>query len=361
MRSQIFSQQRGAWKLFAAMSLTLCAVLMSGCSKEDSANNPAPNSSGRAPTSSGPPDGASKKKKIVFIFKVGGFPYSDACKAGADQASNDASLNADVEYQASVEGTSEKQSEIIDQAIVGKADAIVISPVDAKAIIPAVDKAVAAGIKVYTWDNDAPESKREFYFAAVDDVQIGVDVAEALAKSIGEKGKVLIFSGQRTSETLNAHVKGFEEGFKKYPGIEIVQPYIYNDDDQGKAVSMAIQSLQRTTEAVGIACSNTTSPPGAGEALRKNNLIGKVKVWGLGLPGQCKSYLLDGSVTGLYLWDPQKLTYLTAKLVADALNGKAPADEQEIVGEGKLKVKDKIVTLPLRLEITKDNVEQMKF
>ena len=35
--------------------------------------------------------------------------------------------------------------------------------------------------------------------------------------------------------------------------------------------------------------------------------------------------------------------------------------DADIAGEGKLIVKDKVVTLPLRLEITKSNVEQMKF
>jgi ABC-type sugar transport system substrate-binding protein len=348
--------------LFAA--LCLMSVFLSGCTKEGGSSG-APPSSGGPPPSSGAPTGAGttdgKKKKIVFIFKVGGISYSEACKAGAEQASADPALNADVEYQASVEGTSEKQSEIIDQAIVGKADAIVISPVDAKAIIPSIEKAAAAGVKVFTWDNDAPESKREFYVAAVDDVQIGVDIAEALAKGINEKGKVLVFSGQRTSESLNLHVKGFEEGLKKYPNIQIVQPYIYNDDDKGKATTMAVQALQRNPDAVGIVCANSPSPPAAGEAIRKSNLIGKVKVWGLALPSETKPYLLDGSVTGLYLWDPQKLTYLTAKLVSEALNGKSPEDGADIAGEGKLKVKDNIVTLPLRLEITKENVEQMKF
>lgn len=344
------------------VALMAVSVLLTGCSKEQGGNSSAPNSSGMAPTSSGPPEGSnSGKKKIVFIFKKGGLSYSEACKAGAEQANNDPELNATVEYQASVEGTSEKQSEIIDQAIVGKADAIVISPVDAKAIIPAIDKAVDQGIKVFTWDNDAPESKREFYVAAVDDVQIGVDIAEALAKSIGEKGKVLVFSGQRTSESLNLHIKGFEEGLAKYPGIQIVQPYVYNDDDIVKATSLATQALARNPDAVGIVCANSPSPPAAGEALRKSNLVGKVKVWGLALPSETKPYLLDGSVTGLYLWDPQKLTYLTAKLVVDALNKKDPEDGKDIAGEGEIKVKDKIVTLPLRLEITKDNVEQMKF
>lgn len=340
--------------------MALAAIALCGCSKEEPNSTTPPPAKTDTQTGSTAPPKSEGKKKIVFVFKKGGISYSEACKAGAEQANNDPALNVNVEYEAPADGTSEKQVDIVNQAIVGKADAIVVSPVDAKAIVPALDKAVAANIKVFTWDSDAPDSKRSFYVAAVDDVQIGADIGEALAKSLDGKGKVLIFSGQRTAENLNKHVQGIEQGLKKYPGITVVSPYIYNDDDKSKAVTMAVQALQANPDAVGIACSNSPSPPAAGEAIRKSNLIGKVKVWGLALPSETKPYLLDGSVTGLYLWDPKQLTYLTAKLVKDALDGKAPQDGQEIEG-GKLSVKGPLVTLPLRLEITKQNVEQLTF
>jgi ABC-type sugar transport system substrate-binding protein len=334
------------------------ALALTGCSKEQPAGNA--DSTGK-PAPAAPQSGGAKKK-IVFVFKIGGISYSEACKAGAEQANADPALNADVSYQASTEGTAAQQRNIIEQAIVGHADAIVVSPVDAKAIVPAIDKATAAGIQVFTWDADAPDSKRKFYVAAVDDVQIGTDIADALANSIDKKGKVLIFSGQRTAENLNKHVQGMETGFKKYPGITVVQPYYYNDDDKGKSVNMAVTALQANPDAVGIACANSVSPPAAGEAIQKLNLIGKVKVWGLALPSETASYLKQGSVTGLYLWDPKQLTYLTARLVKDALDGKMPQDGEELSGvQGKLSVKGPVVTLPLRLEINKGNVDQLGF
>ncbi|HZT40908.1 MAG TPA: autoinducer 2 ABC transporter substrate-binding protein [Chthonomonadaceae bacterium] len=340
--------KRGLW--FAAACL-LALMVMAGCSKEQAGSN----------SSSGGGNAAGGKKKIVFVFKIGGISYSEACKEGAEQANTDPKINADVEYEASSEGTSEKQADIINQQIVGHADAIVVSPVDAKAIVPSIKKAADQNVKPYTWDSDAPDSKRIFYVAAVDDVQIGVDVGDALAKSIGGKGKVLIFSGQRTAENLNKHVQGIEQALKKYPGITIVQPYIYNNDDKATATSMAYQALQAHPDVTGIACSNSVSPPAAGEAIRKLHLIGKVNVWGLGLPSENKTYLQDGSVTGLYLWDPKELTYLTAMLVKNDLDGHPPQNGQEIPNVGKITVNGPLVTLPLRLRITKENVDQLNF
>ncbi len=339
--------------LAAFIAAGLAGALLMGCEKEQTLPPAAPAAPGPTTGSSG------AKKKIVFVFKIGGISYSEACKAGAEQAKNDPALNADVEYQAATEGTAEKQKDIIEQAIVGHADAIVVSPVDSKAIVPSLQKAKDQGIKVFTWDSDAPDSVREFYVAAVDDVKIGSDIADGLAKSIDSKGSVLLFSGQQTAENLNKHLDGIKQGLAKYPGIKIAGTY-YNDDKTDKAKQIAVAALQAHPEVVGIAGTNSVSPRGAGEALRSLHKVGTVKVWGLGLPSENKPYLKDNSVTGLYLWDPQKLTYFTAKLVREALDGKAPKDGDKI-GDGALQVAGPLVTLPLRLEITKDNVDSLKF
>lgn len=348
----------------ASLGLALCGIAaLSGCSKEDSGSNGG-NATPPAKTDSktGGTGTTGAKKKIVFVFKVGGISYSDACKAGADQASADASLNAEVTYQAPDKADSGAQADIIEQAIVKKVDAIVVSPNDSNAIVPVLNKAVDAGIKVFTWDADAPNSKRQFYVAAVDDVQIGTVIADALAKQVGEKGKVLLVSGQKTAENLNLHLKGMEEGFKKYKNISVVTPTIYNDDQLEQAKSKVLTALQANSDVVGIACANSVSPKGAGEAVKSINKVGKIAVWGLGLPTENKSYLKEGSISGLYLWDPKQLTYLTAKLVVDALDGKNPTDGGTLSGvDGKLAVKGPIVTLPLKLEINKDNVDKLNF
>lgn len=347
--------------VFAIATLgVLLAAALTGCEKEQTqAAATAPPNSAPNPSSPAASPETGGRKKIVFVFKIGGISYSEACKAGAEQAAKDPEMNADVQYEASTEGTAEKQKDIIEQAIVGKADAIVVSPVDSKAIVPSLQRAKEQGIHVFTWDSDAPDSPREFYVAAVDDVKIGADIADGLANSIGKKGNVLLFSGQSTAENLNKHLDGIKQGLTQYPAIKVLDTY-YNDDRTDKAKQMAVAALQAHPDAVGIACTNSVSPRGAGEALRNLHKVGNVKVWGLGLPSENKPYLKDGSVTGLYLWDPQKLTYLTAKLVRQALDGKPPKDG-DTLPEGVINVNGTLVTLPLRLQITKDNVDSLKF
>ena len=346
--------------LLAALGFS--ALVLGGCSKEEAAtSSSATTTTTNGAASTKAPGG---KKKILFVFKVGGISYSEACKAGAQQANDDTAMNAEVSYEAPAasDDLAGKQNEIIEQAIVNKVDAIVVSPDDSNAIVPTLNKAADAGIKVFTWDADAPKSKRQFYVAAVDDVQIGADIADALAKLTNQKGKMLLLSGQPTAENLNLHLQGMIEGFKKYKDITVVQPTIYNDDKLEEAKSKVLTALQANPDVVGIACANSVSPHGAGEAVKTLNKVGQIKVWGLGLPSENKTYLKDGSVSGLFLWDPKQLTYLTAKLVKDALDGKAPQDGATVAGtDGKLMVKGATVTLPLRLEINKDNVDKLTF
>ncbi len=344
---------------YAICAASLAALLLTGCTKENGNTAPPP-SGGNAPTN--PTANTGAKKKVLFVFKVGGISYSEACRAGAQQANDDPALNAEVKYQAPTIASADQQGQIIDQAIVNHVDAIVVSPNDAGAIVPVIHKATQAGIQVFTWDSDAPASDRKFYVAATDDVQIGADIFSALAKSIDDKGDVLIFSGGQTAENLNKHLEGIAQEAKKHPNVHILQPINYNNDDKSLATQMATAKLTQYPNVAGIACVNSPSPAAAGQALRTTHRVGKVKVWGLGLPSENKPYLQDGSVTGLYLWDPQKLTYLTAKLVIDALNGKHPINGQAIPGEtGTVTVNGPTVTLPLRLEINKQNVDRLKF
>src|SRR5687768_14694950 len=90
-----------------------------------------------------------RDREIVFVFKVDGLLYGDACKRGAQQASDELD-GVTVKYLAPDKADAGKQREIIEQLIAQKVAAIVISPNDAEAVRPIIEKATDAGIKVFT-------------------------------------------------------------------------------------------------------------------------------------------------------------------------------------------------------------------
>lgn len=333
--------------------LLVFITVLSACGRNDS-NTPGSNKPQTGQTQ------PAASRRIVFIFKSVG-QYSEACKKGALQANDELKAKGvTVEYLAPDKADVSAQIAMMEKLIADKADAVVISPNNADAIAPIIKKATDSNVKVFTWDSDAPGSQRIFYVAAADDIQIGVDIANALAKDIGGKGKVVISSGGRAADNLNLHVKGMEQAFSKFPGINVLKPYIYNEEDDSKARSMAVAALSKDPDLAGFACANSQSPPAAGEAVTQLNKIGKVKVWGLSLPSLTKSYLKSGAISGVMLWDPAKLTYLTAKLANDYLDNKPPQDGAEFPGIGKISFKDGKVIMP-GITFTKDNVDQYNF
>lgn len=298
-------------------------------------------------------------RKIAFVMKLIGIPYTNACERGMKQAAEE--LGIDAVFLGPPTGDVAQQIAIIEDQISRGVDAIVISPNDDKAVKPVIQKAMKKGIEVFTWDSDAPDSERIFYVAAADDVGIGEMVIDFIADEIGGKGKVGVMSGSLSAPNLNLHVKGVEEGAKKHPGIELVRPYIYNDDDQQKAIQGAIALLQRHPDLAAFACVNSPGVPGAARAVIQAGKEGQISIWGLSLPSENRDYLKQGVVSGLTLWDPAKLTYLTTKLVNDHLDGKKPVDGMEVPGVGKLTVRPKGIILMDGVVITKDNVDQFDF
>ena len=348
-------------RTIGAIAALASLLLVSGCSRGPAGGADQSNKPGAMPAASNAGQGtpaAGKRHSIRFIFKVSGLSYGAALERGMKEAAS--KIGVDARYLAPDTADASKQNNMIEDQINAGVDAVVISPNDATAVNRVVARGIDKGVKMFTWDSDAPDSKRIFYVAAADDVQIGTDIANALAKSIGGKGRVAIMSGGRAAYNLNQHVRGMLDGFKKYPGIAVVEPILYNDDDKTTAISQAVTILQKYPDLAGIACSNSPSPPAAAQALIQTRRAGKVRVWGLSLPSENRRYIKDGVVTGLMLWDPAKLTGLTTILVNDALNGKMPKDGTDYPGYGRIKVKGPIVLMP-GVTITKENVDRFDF
>ena len=326
-------------------ALAACLILVGGCGKPKEEQTTTP---------------AKQERTIVFVFKLIGIPYANACERGSRQAAKDLGVN--VEFIGPVKGGDVTgQVKIIESQISRGVDAIVISPNDPNAVKPVIAKAMKRGIKVFTWDSDAPDTERIFYVAAADDVGIGEDIVDKIAEDIGGKGKVGVMSGGQGALNLNLHVDGVLKGLKKYPNMTLAKPIIYNNDQPQPAQSGVAGLLQRHPDLAGIACVNSPGPPGAARALIAAGKAGKVSVWGLSLPSENRQYIKDGVVNGLILWNPAELTYVTAKLVNDYLDGKEPVDGMEIEDVGKATVKDTGEVIIPGVVITKDNVDEFDF
>jgi simple sugar transport system substrate-binding protein len=139
------------------LAIALSAVALAGCKKErprtetKPEEKPAPT---EEPTPAAPPDSASGEKFAIITHGSAGDAFWDVVKKGAEQAGED--LGVGVSYQSS--GDAAQQADLINAAVAGKAQGIVVSMANPDALAEPIKKAIAAGIPVITINSGAAKS-----------------------------------------------------------------------------------------------------------------------------------------------------------------------------------------------------------
>jgi ribose transport system substrate-binding protein len=168
-----------------------------------------------------------------------------------------------------------RQSAQMEDFVARKVDAIVLCPVDSKGVGPAVRRANAAGIPVFTADIAAQEGEVVCHVAS-DNVAGGRLAGEYLAKALGGKGRVAIINQPVVTSVLD-RVQGFREAIARFPGIEIVAD-VNGQGVRDKALEATSDVLQAHPELGGIFGINDDSVLGALDAVRQFKRDGVVLV-----------------------------------------------------------------------------------
>ena len=113
-----------------------------------------------------------------------------------------------------------KQQSQIDNFIVQHVDAIVVCPVDSRGIGPAIVRANAAKIPVFTADI-ASQGGAVVSHVASDNIAGGRLAAEYIAKIIGDSGDVGVI-GENDVQTTIDRQQGFTEALAAHPKIKVV-------------------------------------------------------------------------------------------------------------------------------------------
>jgi len=98
---------------------------------------------------------------------------------------------------------------------------ILISPIDAVGVNAAYDAAAAAKIPIVSVARGSTSPSQTIH-VAMDEKQIGRDIAEWTAQKLGGKGKVALLMGPSGAPTFKNLGDGYTEVMAKYPGIQIV-------------------------------------------------------------------------------------------------------------------------------------------
>jgi len=97
---------------------------------------------------------------------------------------------------------------------------ILISPIDAVGVNAAYDAAKAANIPIVSVARGSTSPNQTIH-VAMDEKQIGRDIAAWTAKAIGGEGKVAMLLGPSGAPTFRNLAEGYTEEMAKYPKIQI--------------------------------------------------------------------------------------------------------------------------------------------
>ena len=113
-----------------------------------------------------------------------------------------------------------QQTALVDEALSAKRDAIVFTPVDVKAMVPAVQKINAANVPLVNV-SDRLTGGNAVPFIGTDDYGIAIETARTLLKAMGGKGNLVVLEGPDTIPTAVARLRGFKDALKEFPNVKV--------------------------------------------------------------------------------------------------------------------------------------------
>ena len=121
------------------------------------------------------------------------------------------------------DGDSGKQITDVRSLIGAGTKGLIVVANDSKAIIPALDFAASQNVPVVSIDI-GPDGGNLYAIVRADNIGMGWIACEAMAKAIGDSGKVLSLQGAQTSINGRERTQGFHDCItQKHPNIELIE------------------------------------------------------------------------------------------------------------------------------------------
>ena len=243
------------------------------------------------------------RQKVNREIKIGQYQYK----------------NVDVVF-ASADNNGQRQARQIDSLVKAKVDLLVVAPSDVKTVAPAIERAYRAGIPVILYDRMI-ESTHYTAYIGTDNVAIGKEVADYLAHQLQGRGTVVEITGERGSTPVADRHRGFMQGMKAFPQIQVVT--LEGDWNLAGAKKLMRQYMDAGKPVDAVFGHNDAEAWGAQQAAKEKNRDKQMLFVGIdGLPGENQGVdLVDkGVMTASYIYPTKGETIVP--LAMNILQGK---------------------------------------
>ena len=256
-------------------------------------------------------DSGEKEKRITIAVIPMGTTHEfwKAIHAGALTASHE--LNVDIIWKGPLkEDDRDEQIQVVETFIAADISALVIAPLDDRALIRPVLEAKNMGIPTVILDSELQEDVYSS-FVATDNYRGGVLAAEHIGKLMNGKGKLIMV---RVLEGITSPMKR-EDGFlttikAKFPEIEILSDNQYGGITSESAYRTCENLLNRFSEEVdAIFTPNESTTFGCLRAIQDRGLAGKIIFVGFDSSNKLIEAMEKRELLGLVLQNPFGMGY----------------------------------------------------
>jgi len=300
-------------KLFVLACVTF-SVFFAGCGPDSSVS----------PDNSSKQEPGTRKPTIAVIPKGTTHDFWKSIHAGAEKAGDE--YGVDIIWMGpEKEDDRQQQIQVVQNFIARNVDAIVVAPLDDKALKTPVESAVARGIPVVIIDSGL-QSDAYSSFVATDNREGGRLGGRHLASCMGGRGKALLLRYSEGSASTNNREEGFLEVMQnEFPEIELVSTNQYAGATKESAFQASQNLLNKYGDDLhGVFCPNESSTFGMLRALETAGKAGSISFVGFDTSEGLIEGLRAGHIDGLVAQDPFDMGYKGVAAAVDVLNGNTP-------------------------------------
>ncbi len=288
-----------------ALLTTAAALALAGCGSSSSGG-----SSGGS---------AAPNKTIAFIQGVQGDQFYITMQCGIEAKAKELGYTVTTQGPQKFDPTLQKP--IVDSVVASKPAAILVAPTDVTAMQAPLEQAAKAGIKVVLVDTTVNDPSFAVSQISSDNVGGGKAAFDAIQQAKPDGGKVLVISTDPGVSTVDARIKGFEDGVKTDPKFNYLGVQ-YSHDDPATAAKLVTSALQKDPDIVGIFATNLFAAEGSATGVKQANKTGITIVSFDAGPNQIKD-LQDGTIQALVAQQPGVIGEDGVVQAVNALTGQA--------------------------------------
>lgn len=290
----------------SAIALAAAVLLIMGCggNKQESKNSP---------------DSKAKSTKLTIGVSLltRTHPFYQELEAGLNEAASEYGYDLLV---AAGEFDVARQKDQVQDFIVRKVDAIILSPCDSKSIGTSIKAANDAGIPVFTADIAClVEGVKVVSHIASDNIAGGHLAAQAIAKALNGSGKIAIIDHPEV-ESVIQRVKGFEDELAGSENIQIVAK-LSGHGVKDQAFRTAEDILQAHPDLDAVFGINDDSALGALAAVEKAGKTGRVIIVGFDAVPEAREAIKAGKIYADVIQRPHEIGRKAIEAVKEYISG----------------------------------------